>query len=127
MLILLLEMLLVIVTTDESATPAVALVKCLTRNCTTCCVSLDFPDLKHKLHDHAEDYEKMHAPSTFTQHTSQLTRITDGQSATKLTAEVDPLAVLTEQLNQMDTKQADQDLKLTELDAKLTVRPIYQP
>ena len=45
----------------------------------------------------------------------------DGQSAAKSTAEVDPLALLTEQLNQMDTKQADQDLKLTQLDAKLTV------
>ncbi len=63
----------------------------------------------------------MHASSPFTQQASQFANHTDGQSATKLTVEVDPLAILTEQLSQMDTKQTEHDLKLTQLDAKLTV------
>jgi CRP-like cAMP-binding protein len=50
-------------------------------------IASQYPDLKHKLHDHAEDYEKMQASSTFTQQTTKFS-VSDGQSATKSTAEV---------------------------------------
>eukprot|EP01046_Picozoa_sp_COSAG06_P044691 COSAG06_NODE_6065_length_3128_cov_3076.287554_1_plen_67_part_00 len=37
------------------------------------------------------------------------------------TLQNDPLGIMTEQINQLDSKQSDQDLKLTQLDAKLSV------
>lgn len=81
---------------------------------------VDFPELKHKLQDHVEDYEKMQGSDTFT-HQANPATVNYGQSATKSTAEVDSFSLMTEQLNQMDTKQAEQDLKLIQLDTKLTV------
>ena len=80
-----------------------------------------YMELKHRLLDHAEDFEKVQVAETALNAVERWGKIKRGATATKVTASKsqDPTALLREQLHQQDTKLDGALSKIVETNAKL--------